>query len=133
MNTSFLPVGMGLPTGVFTVMSVGRLVASARTALACVSVALVSLWDADDPELLEPELLSLEPQPAATTMSAIATATTPARRRYLLHADVSGDMCIPPGDSVCSGSVDPGSTCWGATGPTYAWRRRFGWRAAGCL
>src|SRR3954454_24221548 len=99
MNTSFLPVGIVLPTGVFTVMSVGRFVASARTALACASVALLSLWDADDPELLEPELLSSEPQPAATTTSAIATATTPAPRRYLLHADVSGDMCFLLGDS----------------------------------
>src|SRR4051812_173422 len=94
MNTSFLPAGTGLPIGVVTVMSVGRLVAWDNTALAWVSAVLALLCVVDDDdELAESELELLESQPVMAT-SAIATAAAPAPRRDLLHADVSGDMCI---------------------------------------
>src|SRR3954452_25304220 len=106
MKTSFFPVGTSWRIGAVTVILVGRLVAWARTALACASAGsalLVAAADACEP--LELLLLSLEPHPATAT-SAAATATAPAPRRYLLHAGVGKDMCTLLVGTV-RGSVDP--------------------------
>src|SRR4051812_12566320 len=91
MNTSFLPDGTALPTGLETVMSVGRLVAAATTVFAWSSAAVpVGFAEA----LLPLELCVLElppePHPAAATSATIASEAMP----YRLRADVSGD--IPP-------------------------------------
>jgi hypothetical protein len=74
-------------------MALGRFVAKATTAFAW-STGELPLLLADDDELAfvlsELELL-LEPHPA-TAASAATRATAPKPRRYLLHADVSGDI-----------------------------------------
>ena len=63
------------------------------TALACASAAAPLDFPAADAGWRCSSLL-LEPHPATAATSAIAAATAPAPRRDLLHADVSGDMCI---------------------------------------
>src|SRR4051812_22768793 len=90
-NTSFLPDGTGLSIGVVTVMSLGRLVPSAITAWALLTVVLelVPEFDAAPLELLSSD----EPQPATPSASAAATAATP---RYRCRTGVRVDMGPPP-------------------------------------
>src|SRR4051812_29223246 len=95
MNTSFLPVGMVLPTGVVTVIALGRLVACATMALAWSTAELapaVAVVDGPALAVALPESELLDPHPATAT-SAAARAAAPRPRRYLPCADVRANIC----------------------------------------
>jgi hypothetical protein len=98
MNASFMLEGTGLPTGVVTVMLVGRTVAWFTTAWAALTFALELLDEAF--ELLELGVLLDDPQPAAISATAAPRPARPARRRTAGGVCLSTGMDAPPGDVV---------------------------------
>src|SRR5947209_9018165 len=97
MNTIFLPLGTGLPTGVVTLTVLGRCMAWATTCWAAATpelVLLALLVLAALAALAAPGLFDELPQAATSTASRALAASTTAVRHIRLRAGVDGDMMI---------------------------------------